>query len=179
MKKAEGIPKGEFINRDTGIAIQFSRRSLGEIIAKAIPDEKRNIPVEARMASLYQIDDIIENAICFDSQISEANSASKSPHTLFIHRLYGVYRYDNELYLANLAIEEFYNRGLETEVDKTASRVYSFKDIKITPVRLSELNPGAIPQKASMDTSTDVTKISISQLYDIVKTYDEYFRPYA
>lgn len=175
MKKAEGIPKGEFTNLDTGISIQFSRRSLGEIIAKAIPDEKRNIPVEARMASLYQIDDIIENAICFDSQISEANSASKSPHTLFIHRLYGVYKYDNELYLANLAIEEFYNRGLETEVDKTASRVYSFKDIKITPVRLSELNLGAIPQKASMDTSTDVTKISISQLYDIVKTYDEYF----
>lgn len=142
-------------------------------MTRARPDDKRGIPVEARMAALYQMKDLIENAVCFDSQISEANSPSKSSNTLFIHRLYGMYTYDNQMYLANLAIEEFYNKGLDKEVKETGNRLYSFRDIKITPVRLLGLNPHADLHNADQDALTDVMSMSIPQLCDFVKTYDQ------
>lgn len=44
--------------------------------------------------------------------------------------------------------------------------------MKITPVKLLGLNPDSSQQIADTDTSTDVIKISVPQLYNIIKTYD-------
>ncbi len=175
QRKGNDIPRGIFVNRDTGIEIQFSRRSIEEIVAKAIHDDKRDTPVEARMAALYQMQDLIENAICFDSQLSEPSNSKKSDSTLFIHRMYGLIIYDNEQYLANLAIEETYSTDRENRFRDTNNRLYSFRDIKITPTKLLGGQAHADLQNASEDTSLGVTTISIPQLYDIVKTNDQRF----
>lgn len=181
LQKSESIKnitRGTFVNRDTGIEIQFGRRSVEEIIAKAIPDNKRDIPVEARMAAIYQMQDLIENAICFDSQISEYNednSKNKSPNTLFIHRMYSILDYNNEKYLANLSVEEFYSTDKENRFRDTNNRLYAFRDIKITPVKLLGGQAHADLQNTSQDTSSSVIKISIPQLYEIVKIYDQSF----
>ena len=175
LRKDNDIPRGIFVNRDTGIEIQFSRKSIREIVAKAIPDDKRHTPVEARMAALYQMQQLIENAICFDSQISEPSSSNKSGNTLFIHRLYGIMTYEDKQYLANLAVEEMYLKSPSDEIEGTLNRVYSFRDIEITPTKLLGLDPHAGLQNANSDTSLGVTTISIPQLYDIVKTNDPLF----
>ena len=162
IRKDNTIIRGVFVNRDTKIQIQFGRNTINEIIAKAIPDKKRHVPVEARISSLYHIKELIENAVCFDSQISEYNnktSKNKSPNTLFMHRMYCVLNFKNEKYLAKLSIEEFYSTDKEDKFKETYNRLYSIRDIKITPVMLLSGQAYAGLQNANSDTSTSVTTI--------------------
>ena len=35
------IPRGTFINNDTGVEIVFGKKSIDEITSKAIPDQKK------------------------------------------------------------------------------------------------------------------------------------------
>lgn len=177
IRKDKNIERDTFVNRDTGIKVQFSRHSLNEIVAKAIPDAKRDIPTEARVSALYQMRDIIENAVCFDSQIAEydpVTSKNKSPNSLFIHRMYGAVKYDNDLFLVNLAVEEMYTRMVDNKMESTLNRIYSLRDIKIAPVELLGLKAYADLQNASEDAPSSAN-LSIPQLYEIVKTYDEKF----
>ncbi len=180
LRRSENISKinrGTFVNKDTGIEIAFGRNAIGETIAKAIQDDKRHRSVEARVAALYQMQEIIENAICFDSEISDYDpitSKNKSPNTLFMHKMYGVMNYKGEPYLADLTIEEMYSRNSATHnLEATSNKVHSFKDIKITPMKPG-LNPRDQMQNGIGSVSLGAT-ISIAQLYDFVKTYDEDF----
>ena len=91
-----------------------------------------------------------------------------------MHRLYGVFQYNDEDYLANLAVEEYYTKNKENEIDGTLERLYSFRDIKITPVKLGFDTHFSLPDGKS-GVSTSVTTISIPQLYNLVKTYDKNF----
>ena len=180
IRKDGSVETGTYVNQDTGMRIQFGKFAVHEIVAKAIPDDMRHIPVEARLSAIYQMKDLIKNSICFDSRISEYNdisSKNKSPNTLFIHRLYGILRYNNEYYLSNLAVEEMYTKIENGQMEDTHNRVYSLRDIKITPVKLPSLKARTDLQNefADEDTSSSVTKISIPQLYDLVKTYDKRF----
>lgn len=177
IREDKSIERGKYINNDTGVEIIFGRASIREIVAKAVPDAIRKAPIEARMSALYQMKEIIENAICFDSLISEydpVTSKNKSPNTLFIHKMYGVTKYDNELYLYTLAIEEAYNQIANGKMDSTYHKLYSLRDIKITPMELPSLKARSISAKAETDTPLGAT-ISIPQLYEIVKTYDKSF----
>ena len=178
IRKKNDIPRGTFVNKDTGIEIQFGRKSINEIIAKALPDVQRNIPVEARMATLYQMQELIENAVFFDSQISDydtVTSKNKSPNSLFIHRMHGVIDYEGKKYLANLSIEENYITDKENNFNGTSNRLYSFRDIRITPVELLGDQAYAGLLTANEDTPSGVTTISIPHLYEIVKTLDARF----
>lgn len=179
IRKRKDIPRGTFINHDTGIEILFSKRSIEEIVAKGIQDDKRDIPVEARMAALYQMQDLIENAVCFDTQISEYDDViakNKSPNSLFIHKMHGVIDYSGEKYLANLSIEESFFTDKDDRFKGTSNRLYSLRDVKITPIEANRIFSPAVPNKnVGEDTSTSVTTITIPQLYDLVKTYDQSF----
>lgn len=177
IRKNKDIPRGTFINKDTGIEIICGRKAIEEIIAKTIQDDKRDIPIEARMSALYKMQDLIENAICFDSRISDYDSVTsknKSPNTLFIHRMHEIIEYENKYYLANLSVEEMYTSDKEKGFDKTINRLYSFRDIEIAPVELLGFDPHTSLQNANEDTLSGAN-ISIPQLYEIVKTYDQSF----
>lgn len=181
LRKDTRIQRGTFINHDTGIEVIYGGNSIDEIVAKAIPDDKRgSIPVEARIAALYQMQDVIENAICFDSQISEYNdsdSKNKSKNTLFMHRMYGIMEYKGAYYLTNLGIEEMYTTDKEEQsINGTINRLYSFRDIQITPVELLGFEAHASLHNADTDTLTGaIWNISIAQLYKLVKAHDELF----
>ena len=170
------IERGTFKNSDTNMEIVFGKKSIDEIIAKAIQDDKRNIPVEARIATLYQMQELVENAVCFDSQVSEYDnitSKNKSPNTLFMHQMYGILNYKNESYLAKLSVEESYVTDKENNFSGTSNRIYNLRNIKITPIEANRIFSPTVNSKiATEDTSTSVF-ISIPQLYDIVKTYDK------
>ena len=170
------IERGSFKNSDTNMEIVFGKKSIDEITAKAIQDDKRNIPVEARIAALYQMQELVENAVCFDSQVSEYDnitSKNKSPNTLFMHQMYGILNYKNENYLAKLSVEESYVTDKENNFSGTSNRIYNLRNIKITPIEANRIfSPTVNSENATEDTPTSVF-ISIPQLYDIVKTYDK------
>ena len=181
------IPRGEFLNYDTNTSIIFGKPSIDETVAKAIPNDKRdessdNRFVEARMAALYHMKEIIGNAICFDSHISEygENSKNKSPNTLFIHKLYAVVKYEENFHLINLSVEQSYFTNKENEFNGTINRIYSMKNIEITPVDANRIFSPTVNNTNSVgkDTSTDVIYLNIPQLYNFVKTYDKSFFEY-
>ena len=68
-------------------------------------------------------------------------------------------------------MEEVYSKNKNENLRSTQNRMYSFRDIKITPMKLQGLNPHAIPQNAGTDTSTGAIEINIPQLYRLIKTY--------
>ena len=120
--------------------------------------------------------ELVENAVCFDSQVSEYDnitSKNKSPNTLFMHQMYGILNYKNESYLAKLSVEESYVTDKENNFSGTSNRIYNLRNIKITPIEANRIFSPTVNSKiATEDTSTSVF-ISIPQLYDIVKTYDK------
>jgi len=154
LRRKESIAefsRGTFINQDTGLSIIFGRKSITETIAKTVQDSQRNRPVEARINALYHMQELLENAICFDSEISEYDpitSKNKSPNSLFMHKLYGVFTYDGQPYLASLAVEAFYSKDDKRDVGDIENKVYNFKDIKITPMK-----PGFDPRDQLLDES--------------------------
>lgn len=174
----KNIKRGTFINPDTNMEIVFGKKAVHEIIAKAIQDDKRNIPVEARIAALYQMQELVERAVCFDSQVSEydpVTSKNKSPNTLFMHQMYGIMKYKDESYLAKLSVEEMYTTDKDDNFNGTSNRIYNVRNIKITPIEANRaFDPAVDNMNVTEDTSTSVF-ISIPQLYEIVKTYDKNF----
>ena len=89
--KNNAIERGSFLNNDTGMSVIFGRQGIKDSVAYAHMAIKRNIPVESRLSALYHMQEIIKNAICLDSRISEYDfktAKSKSPNTLFMHGMY-------------------------------------------------------------------------------------------
>lgn len=165
------ISTGSFTNNDTNAEISFGSRGIEETIAKAIQDYKRYTPIEARINALYHMEEIIKNSVCFDSQTSEAKS--KSPNSMFMHRFYGIMQYNDDFYLTNITINESFSTKKADVIEDTKKSLYSIRDIKITPVKLQGQTHSQMPTGIG-DTSTDVT-ISIPQLSEFVKTYDQSF----
>ena len=174
-KNIAEIKRGTFTNQDTGINIIIGRNTVEEIIAKAIQDDKRDKPVEARLAALFDMQKLIESSVCFDSVISDISASNgKSPNSLFMHRMYSVFEYKNEYYLANLAIEESYATDRDDKFRDTFNKLYSFRDIKITPMKPG-FHTRFSEQIVGSGASIGVTEISIPDLYKLVKTYDHSF----
>ena len=183
IRKADylkGIERGKFINHDTGIEITFGRNAVDEIIAKAIPDAKRSRPIEGRLAAIHNMAELIEKSVCFDSEISDynqVNSKNKSPNTLFMHKLYSVFSYKDTYYLACLSIEEMYSRNEQdhNKLGSTSNRLYSLKDIKITPTELGLDTHDLMPNGISSVPIGVIDTLTIPQLYEIVKMHDNSF----
>lgn len=172
MKK---INRGLFTNKDLSIDVIFGRNAVSEIVDNALRDERRNRNVEARIAAIFNMNELIENSIYFDSAISEYNpiiAKNKSPNTMFMHELYGIFRHNGEVYLAHLEVEEMFTKDYE-KIEGTQNRLYSFKSIKTAP-----LEPGFDPRDQLSDDNGNVphgANITISQLYQIVKKHDKNF----
>ncbi len=70
----------------------------------------------------------------------------------------------------------FYSTDKESNFKNTNNRLYSFKDIKITPIEAHRIFSPAVNNKnVAEDTSIGVIAITIPQLYELVKTYDKNF----
>ena len=141
--------------------------SWGNVLAK----ETVNHAVKSKISvsALGDIDSIIENAIYFDTTISEKTSKTKMENTAFMHSLYAIYQKNGENYLLKLYVEE----ALPTKGGDTFSRAYELKDIQ----KIAELPNGVLSQKGGLTKGSSAITISISDLYALVKTYDKEFSP--
>lgn len=174
IRKDKTIPRGTYVNKDTGSMIVFGKRSIDESVAKAIQDSRRGKEVDIRMDLLYNMQKITENAICFDTNISEIG-ASKTKNTLFMHQFYLPIKSGDDYYLAKLYVEETFVLDKDNQFD-TSKRIYNVKDIKTTPIEANRVfSPtSAVTKSDNADTSIGAN-ISISHLYNLVKAYDRAF----
>ena len=115
--------------------------------------------------SLNAIDYILKNAILLDTVVSEPNTNKKSANTAFLHKLYTLISYDGQLYIAKSTVEEFFN----ISSNDVARKAYNLKAIKIEPAG------GQIGNTSSSSVPVTGSTISISNLYNLVKTNDKDF----
>ena len=159
-KKNKIIPHGNFTNNDTEIIVNFGR--------VGIDDTNRQTRNVVTRSALYHAQEIVENAVCFDSVLSE--NKKNSPNSLFMHHMFGILRYEGVAYLAKLFVEETYLKNENNQLESTSNRLYNLKSIKISPIAHG-LNPVSTNNVGAV--IGDV--ISISQLRAIVKAFDKNF----
>ena len=81
------IYRGNVINDDSGWNIQVSRKGLEDTVHYA---NKNND--EATLKTLYSLNDVVKNAVLFDSIVSENNNSNKAFNTAFMHKMYSFCR---------------------------------------------------------------------------------------
>lgn len=162
IAKGRGAEGGLSItNIDTGWIIQISRKGLEDSVAHA--KSRKN---SATFNALYNLEDLMKNAVLLDATVSEHNNKNKSPDTLLMHKMYAPFRIDSEFFIAKITIEEF---GSDKIAPK--KRLYNLQDIKLKP--LSDLS---LTEQDQLHLSIlNGSDISIAQLRELVKTYDKNF----
>lgn len=160
--KSQTILRGTAVNNDTGWTIQVSRNGLEDTMKYAAKHKDTAV-----YNALYHIEDIVENSVLLDTVTSEHNKSSKAFNTEFMHKMYGVFNLNGENYLAKLTVEEFPKNSADLS---PLRRLYNLQDIKIEPLRLIEFKEN--PLARSVLNGSD---ISISQLFQFVKTFDKDF----
>ena len=118
--------------------------------------------------ALNVVESILNNSILLDTIVSKPDTNKKSPNTAFLHKLYTLIEYENQMYISKVSVEEFYNQGK----NGISRKAYNLKAIKIEPAG----GQFRIKNSSSSVPVTDST-YSISDLYEFVKSYDKDFSP--
>jgi len=117
---------------------------------------------------MQNIDKIIENAILIDTEVSEYGRGKKSVYTAFMHKFYAPISIDGKTYIAKMAVDESHAPGQ----NDTNKKFYHVRAIEIETA--SSVGIGKSHTPIIEDT---VSAVSISELYNFVKTYDKDFSP--
>jgi len=113
------LAKGDYIIRDTGWNV-YAGKTLNDDTRHHSGGDRINVK------SLNAIESILDNAILFDTVVSEPDTNKKSGNIAFLHKLYTPIQYDGKSYIAKTTVEEFYN---ET-INNVSRRAYNLKAIK-------------------------------------------------
>lgn len=154
------IDRGVFVNKDTGWNIQVSRAGIEDSIRYAFKHED-NIPFEM----LHHVKKLVESGTLLDTQLTDLNKNNKAYNSSFMHKLYSICNIDNTHYIAKMSIEELFDAK-----GGTLKRLYNLQDIKIEPLRIIGLADEQL--RPAVLNSSD---ISIAELFEIVKQYDNDF----
>ena len=158
--KSRVILRGSAGNEDTGWDIQISRVGLEDTV-----NYGQKFKDKAVFNALYHIEEIVRSGVLLDTVTSERNNNNKALNTEFMHKLYGVFDFNGERYLAKLSIEEFPDANLNP-----LRRMYNLQDIKIEPLKRIGFEDKSLAHSVFND-----SKISIAQLFQIVKSFDKDF----
>ena len=171
IKGAGKIKRGIYTNIDTGWDVLVSRVGIEETIALARrhEDRKGSLDVYSRLNALYQISDVLENAILLDTCVSTPEK-SKTIGTAFMHNFYSLVSFQSKPTLFAINVEEYYNPH-ESEIDK---RFYSLKHINIVPIEIGVSGPLFLDRTSRAESSND-TAVSVADLYELVKQNDKNF----
>ena len=158
--KSQIIPRGVIINKDTNWNIQISRRGLEDTLTYGRKHKNQNV-----YSMIYHINNLISNGVLLDSVITEKNNDNKAFNSMFMHKLYGICRIDNQPYIVKIAIEEFAGNK-----NDTIKRLYNLQDINIEPIKRA-----AFTDKRLALSVLNGSDISISDLFKLVKSFDKDF----
>ena len=162
------ISRGNVVNNDTGYNINIGRRGLSETKSNIIRNARRKSykDFSAIIDAVYIIPELIRWGIFLDTNTIKMKS-SNSPDALFMHSLYSTFKHGNDLFIAKVAIEEIYN--VDYQIRNMS--LYNVSCIKTVPIRESGFDSYSTVQPFEQFG----TKISISHLFKLVKTYDKNF----
>ena len=158
--KQQVIFRGSVVNFDTDWNIQISRKGLEDTVHYA---NKHNDTITLNV--LYNINDILTNAVMLDSTLTDDNNPNKANNTAFMHKMYAVCKLDENVSLAKIAVEEF-----ASGKNDTIKRMYNMQSIKIEPLRHV-----AFTDKRLALSVLNSSDISISDLFKLVKSFDKDF----
>ena len=158
--KQQVIFRGSVVNSDTDWNIQISRKGLEDTVHYA---NKHNDTITLNV--LYNINDILTNAVMLDSTLTDDNNPNKANNTAFMHKMYAVCKLDENVSLAKIAVEEF-----ASGKNDTIKRMYNMQSIKIEPLRHV-----AFTDKRLALSVLNSSDISISDLFKLVKSFDKDF----
>ena len=154
-------PRGIFKNNDTGWSISSSSVGYDETVSHSGKDK-------LSLIAMRNIDQIIENAVLLDTEISEYGRGKKSVYTAFMHKFYAIIRINGQVCIAKMAVDESHNPGHE----ETNKKFYHVRAIEIETVSTVGIDQSHTPIIA--DTAS---KISIADLFALVKRFDTEFSP--
>lgn len=127
-----------------------------------------NGDLNATIKLLAHIDEIIQEAIHLDTQVSHKNKANKKGTTTFMHYLYCPVEYNGAPFIAKITVEEYDVGGKR--------RAYNAQRIKMSSLpraHFSQLNNEAKTRKIRLQDD----EIMISDLLLLVKNHDKNFKP--
>jgi hypothetical protein len=160
------LKRGRYVNKDTGYTICFGSVGIRDTLNYSFN--------KGALSALYQAQELIENAVLFETQISDKKNNSKN--SLFMHKMYAVFMYCGKPYIADMTVEETFSLSRENELRETNQRLYNLNQIKIAPIK--EGKGVEIPDEAFRTFTTALSEdatISIAQLRNIVKRFDKKF----
>ncbi len=156
------MQNGDYGNSDTGWTIHAGALLQGDTVSHA---RGERISVKA----LKDVENILENAVLLDTEISKRNNKNKSAGTAFMHKLYAPITYNEDIYIAKISVEEFLN----VSDGKIKRRGYNLRAIKIEAVNRSLTDK----QSATAPVVDSASINSIADLHRFVKRFDENFSP--
>ncbi|MBQ2759326.1 MAG: hypothetical protein IJE93_06120 [Clostridia bacterium] len=166
--KDKTLFRGDVINVDTDFTINVGAQVYKDTLTYANRKYTRDNDIDSylvRLSILNQIDSIVKDTIHFDSVIA---SSDKNDYRSFIHKFYNVININGDCYLVKLTVDEL------NSSDIPIRRAYNVNSIKITPIAVSQVYKPA----GTMDVKGEtISNISISNLFEIVKRYDNEFNP--
>ena len=154
-------PRGTFTNADTGWNITSSSVGYDETNSHSGKDK-------LSLRAMQNIDQIIENAVLLDTEVSEYGRGKKSVYTAFMHKFYSVISIDGKMHIAKMSVDESYQPGS----DDTNKKFYHVRAIKIEEVPSVGIGESHTP---IMEGTPSIN--SISDLFSLVKQYDSEFKP--
>ena len=160
-KKTGKNPRGVFTNKDTGWSINSSSVGYDETVSHSGKDK-------LSLVAMRSIDEIIKNAILLDTEVSSHGRGKKSIYTAFMHKFYAYVVINGKPCIAKMAVDESY----APKQSDTNKKFYHVRAIKIEPVTSVGIGFNHIP---IMDGTG--SNITVSELFNFVKTFDEKFNP--
>ena len=160
-KKTGKNPRGVFANKDTGWNINSSSVGYDETVSHSGKDK-------LSLIAMRSIDEIIENSILLDTEVSSYGRGKKSIYTAFMHKFYSYVVIDGKPCIAKMTVDESY----APKQSDTNKKFYHVRAIKIEPVTSVGIGFNHIP---IMDGTG--SNITVSELFNFVKTFDEKFNP--
>jgi hypothetical protein len=148
-------------NINTNRTAQISRKGLEKAV-KYEQKQKENVIYNA----LYQVEKFVEHGVLLDTNLSEKNNNSKADGTMFMHKLYAPFYFRDEFFVAKLSVEQFADG-----TGGTLKRLYNAQDIRIEPLRHIEFTD----KRLARSVLNNSTSISVSQLFEIVNSFDKNF----
>lgn len=116
---------------------------------------------------LGKIDEILAKGIPLDTRISNANKGNKKGSTQFMHYLYTPVSVNGAPFIAKLTVEEYDLTGQK--------RSYNLQKIEMSDLSRAQFSQIIENNREKYAYKSD--SLSVSQLYDFVKTYDKKFSP--
>lgn len=144
-------------NEDTNWNIQVTEDVFGDTLHYA-GKEKPYLE-----SLLTNIDDVITNAILFDTAVSQKSTKHKKGSTQFMHYMYSLVEYNGNPFLAKIAVEEYGNEARH--------RAYNVERIKMSALSRAQYSQMKSAYRVHFASNADA--ISIFDLFSLVKQYDK------